>query len=196
MSLEVWSTIASIGTFVVIAATAVAALIQLRHLRSSNQIAAVTQMQETFESERFSLQRRVVLEQVPKLIADSEGRSKLATPVLPPELEALRDVGNFFEVMGVFVKLGIIDRALVCDLWDGVVFRTWKVLEPVVMIRRAISFPGTWANFEYLAVICEESVSRRPEGGYPKGMRRMKIDEESLAVAAALIQDRSRPSEE
>jgi len=45
MSLETWSTAASIGTFVVIAATAVAALAQLRHMRSSNQIAAVTAMQ-------------------------------------------------------------------------------------------------------------------------------------------------------
>src|SRR4029077_21045772 len=97
MSLEVWSTIASIGTFVVIAATAVTALVQLRHMRSNNQIAAVTQMQQTFESERFALQRRIVAEQIPNLIADPTGRAKLGAAVLPSELEALRDVGNFFE---------------------------------------------------------------------------------------------------
>ncbi|MBV8282486.1 MAG: hypothetical protein JO347_10555, partial [Candidatus Eremiobacteraeota bacterium] len=38
MSLELWSTIAAVGTFVVITATAIAAVIQLRHMRSSNQI--------------------------------------------------------------------------------------------------------------------------------------------------------------
>lgn len=79
----------------------------------------------------------------------------------------MRDVGNFFEIMGSFVKLGIIDRALVLDLWDGVVFRTWKRLEPAVVIRRTVSYPGTWTNFEYLAVICEESASKHPGGSIP-----------------------------
>jgi len=103
----------------------------------------------------------------------------------------VRAVGNFFELMGSFVKLDIIDRALLLDLWDGVVFRTWKQLEPVVMIRRSVSYPGTWVNFEYLAVICEESASKEPGGKYPPGMRRMTIDERSSAAVAALAQDRS-----
>jgi uncharacterized protein DUF4760 len=191
LSLEAWSTAASIGTFVVIAATAAAALVQLRHMRSSNQIAAVNQLQQTLESERFTRQRRFVADQVPKLIADPVGRSKLGTDPFPDEMEAVRDVGNFFEVVGVFVKLGIIDRALFCDLWDNVAFKTWKQMEPAVMIRRTVSYPGIWTNFEYLAVICEESLSKRPGGKYPRGMRRMTIDERSSAAAAALVQDRS-----
>lgn len=191
MSLEALSTAASIGTFVVIAATAVAALAQLRHMRSSNQIAALTAMQQTIESERFTRHRRFVGEEISKLIADPVGRSKLAADVLPAEVEAVREVGNFFELMGSFVKLGIIDRALVLDLWDGVVFKTWKQLEPAVMIRRTVSYPGTWVNFEYLAVICQESASKQPGGKYPGGMRRMVIDERSSAAAAALARDRS-----
>ena len=178
-SLEAWSTAASIGTFVVIAATAAAALAQLRHMRSSNQIAALTEMQETLGSERFTRHRSFIAEQVPKLIADPVGRSKLGADVIPADVEAVRLVGNFFELMGSFVKIGIIDRALVLDLWDGLVFKTWKQLEPVVMIRRSVSYPGTWVNFEYLAVICEESASKEPGGKYPRGMRRMKIDERS-----------------
>jgi len=106
----------------------------------------------------------------------------------------MRDVGNFYEVLGAFVKLGIVDRRIVYDLWDGVVLRTWKMLEPVVMIRREVSWPGTWTNFEYLAVICEESVSSHPCGKYPRGTRRMKIDELSTA-AAAFAKDRSSASE-
>jgi len=39
MSLEYWSTLASVGTFAVIAATAVTAVVQLRQLRRSNQLA-------------------------------------------------------------------------------------------------------------------------------------------------------------
>jgi hypothetical protein len=189
MSLEAWSTVASLGTFAVITATAIAALVQLRHMRSSNQIAAVTEMRETLESERFTQARRFVAEQVPKLIADREGRNKLGVEIFPPELDAIRDVANFFETMGVFVKLGIVDRTLVCDLWDGVVFKYWKQLEPVIMIRRKVSDPGLWANFEYLAVICEESLSNTQGDHYPRGMPRMTIDKASLEAAAAFAED-------
>jgi hypothetical protein len=38
MSLELWNTLGTWGTFVVIAATCVTAIIQLRHVRTSNQL--------------------------------------------------------------------------------------------------------------------------------------------------------------
>jgi hypothetical protein len=185
MSLEAWSTIASLGTLVVIAATAIAALVQLRHSRSSNQIAAVTEMRETLESQRFREARRHILEQVPQILADPTERAKLAGKILPPELDAVRDVANFFETMGVLVKLRIVDKAVVVDLWDGVVFGNWKQLEPIIMIRRKVSDRGLWANFEYLAVICEKSLSKTQGDHYPPGMRRMTIDKRSLEVAEA-----------
>jgi hypothetical protein len=189
MSLEAWSTIGSIGTFVVIAATAIAALVQLRHMRSSNQIAAVTEMRETLESERFRQARRFVVEQVPKLLSDPVERTKLQGEVFVPELDAVRDVANFFETMGALVKHGIVDRALVCDLWDGVVTGYWKQLEPVIMIRRNEAGQALWANFEYLAVICEESISKTRGDHYPRGMRRMTIDKRSLDAAAAFAKE-------
>jgi hypothetical protein len=189
MSLEAWSTIASLGTFLVIAATAIAAIVQLRHTRSSNQLAAITEMRETFESEKFGQARRFVLEQVPKLLADPVERNKLAGEILSPELYAIRDVANFFETVGVLVKFGIVDRTLVCDLWDGVVFNTWKQLEPVIMIRRKVSDRGLWASFEYLAVICEKSLSENQGDHYPRGMRRMTVDKGSLDAAEAFAMD-------
>ena len=189
MSLEAWSIVASFGTFVVIAATAIAALWQLRHTRSGNQIAAITAMNETLSSEKFTRARRFVADQIPKLIADPAGRSQLGADIFSPELEAVRDVGNFFDLMGAFVKLDIIDRALACDLWDGVVFKTWKQLEPVALIRRKVSYSGIWCDFEYLAVICEKSLLKRQGDYYPRGMPRMTIDKRSLEVVAAFAED-------
>lgn len=46
MSLELVNTLATLATFLVIAATAIAAIIQLRHARCSNQIAALTELRE------------------------------------------------------------------------------------------------------------------------------------------------------
>lgn len=191
MSLEAWSTVASLGTLVVIAATAIAALAQMRHARSSNQIAAVTEMRETMESERFKLARRFVAEEVPKILADPVRRKGLFEENLPSEFEAMREVANFFEIMGVFVKRSIIDRALVCDLWDGVVFTAWKQLEPVILIRRKAYYRGFCANFEYLALLCANSLSKTGGDHYPRGMPRMAIDKKSLEALAAFTADQT-----
>jgi len=191
MSLAAWSTVASFATLVVIASTAIAALLQLRHMRSSNQIAAVTEMRETLESERFRLARRFVVEQVPKLLADPAERNKLRGEVFPSELDAVRDLANFFETLGVFVKLGIVDGVLVTDLYDGVVFGYWKQLEPVIMIRREVSNRGLWANFEYLAVICEKSLSKTHGDHYPRGIGRMTIDKRSLDAVATFKKEQT-----
>ena len=45
MSLELITTIEGLLTVLLIAATAIVAMVQLRHLRSANQIAAITRMQ-------------------------------------------------------------------------------------------------------------------------------------------------------
>ena len=194
MSLEAWSTVASVGAFIVIAATAVAALIQLRHMRSSNQIVAITEMRETIESEYFREARRFVAEEVPKILADPAELHKLGAEVFPAEFDSIRFVANFFETMGAFVKFGIVDKALVCDLWDGVAFKIWKRLEPVVMIRRAIGDDGLWANFEYLAVICEKSLLQTEGDHYPRGVPRMKVDKRSMEAAEAVVNlIRARP---
>jgi len=46
MILQVLDTVAALGTFIVIALTAIAALVQLRHLRSSNQLSAMLKLLE------------------------------------------------------------------------------------------------------------------------------------------------------
>ena len=192
MSLELLSTVASIGTFVVIGATAIAALVQLRHMRSSNQIAALTEVRETLESERFAQARRDAVVIVPKLISDAAGRAKLGAPApMPQELESIRMLANFFENVGAFVRYGIIDRKLACDVWSFVVVDTWENLEPAIAIRRQ-RFPQVWTNFEWLAVICEEWQSRHPDGAVPPGQRRKQFSERSRNAAALWLAEHNK----
>jgi uncharacterized protein DUF4760 len=192
MPLEVLSTAASIGTFVVIGGTAVAALIQLRHTRSSNQIAALTEVRATLESERFTEARRFVAQEVPKLLSTSAGRAQLgAPPPMPRDLESIRVLANFFENVGAFVRHGIIDRELACALWGGVVLNTWEQLEPVVAIRRHIT-PGVWEHFEYLTVLAQEWIRRHPHGSYPGGVRRVEFSERSRNAEAAWLAEQQQ----
>jgi len=195
MSLEVLSTVASIGTFVVIGATAIAALVQLRHMRSSNQIAALTEVRETLESDRFAQARRYALEVVPKLVSDPAGREQLgAPPPMSQELESIRMLANFFENVGAFVRYGIIDRELACDVWSFVVVDTWENLEPAIAIRRQ-RFPQVWTNFEWLAVICEDWQRRHPDGAVPPGQRRMQLSERSRNAVTAWQAEQGNASE-
>lgn len=195
MSLELWSTIASIGTFVVIATTAIAALIQLRHMRSSNQITVLTEVRETLESERFAQARRYILEEVQRLVDDPAGRAKLgAPPPMPADLESIRMLANFFENVGVFVKYGIIDPEIACDMWSSVVLDTWDQLEPVVAIRRMRNL-ALWENFEYLAVLSQDYIRKNAAGSYPAGMRRMLFAEQSRTAAALALAERNRATD-
>ena len=189
LSLEAWGTVASVATLFVITATAVAALAQMRHARSSNQIAAVTEMRETMESEAFRQARRSLPALVHKLIHDPVARKSLAGEDFPAEFEAVREVARFFETMGAFTKFGIVDRSLICDLWDGIVFRTWKQLEPVIMIRRTVYYTGFCSNFEYLAVICQRSLFKSHGDYYPRGMPRMVKDQQSIDAVSAFARD-------
>ena len=54
MSQETLSTVATIGTFIVIAATAVAAVVQLRHLRAQNQLTGLLTVLSRVEDPQFN----------------------------------------------------------------------------------------------------------------------------------------------
>jgi len=175
MSPEWLTATGTLGTFVVIAASAVAALMQLRHMRGSNQIVALNEARETLESPYFQEAQRLVRDELPQRLADPAERKKLLTlGSLPPEYAQVRNLANFFEHEGVLVKSGIIDPAIACNLWRGVVLRNWKAIEPMVRnLRVKRDAPALWENFEYLAVLSKRFDDAHPEGAYPAGVERM-----------------------
>lgn len=174
MSPEWVTAIATAGTFAVIAASAVAALLQLRHTRGSNQIVALTECRETLESNEFQDAREFLTLTLPHLMEDPAMRAKLDLEFFPAELRPAQYVANFFESMGAFVRFHIIDRNIACNLWCGIVLTCWTALLPVTRARR-IRSPGIWENFEYLAVLSQEFLERHPTS-YPEGMRRMPLE--------------------
>ena len=129
MSLELVNTIATLGTFLVIAATAVAAIVQLRHARCSNQI----KLQDPAFRYQFTLR--------PAARSD-EFRSFIT------EINVL---GNFFESMGVFAKTGLVDSALVLQMWTQQLLGYWDMFAPMTAIYRRRQGDSVWENFEYLA---------------------------------------------
>ena len=175
MSAEWVTALAAVGTFVVILASALAALVQLRHLRGSNQIIALTECRETLESAYFREAQNFVSYELPKRLRDPEESRKIVTVPLVDEYQAIATVANFFESMGLFVKNGIIDKDIACDFWSFVVLRNWNAVAPVVVYARTKTTPQLWENFEYMAALAERHQALHTSN-YPRGMRRMPED--------------------
>ena len=179
MSAEWLTAAATAGTFVVIAASAIAAMFQIRYLRSSNQIATLTDMRQTMDSPQFQAALAFVMEELPERLKDTELRRIFITRAaqgqrpLPAGFESVRSVANFFTNIGILVRTGIVDRATVCYLWHDAVLRAWRCIAPVKANFRALAGEDPWQNFEYLAVLCQDWVNRHPHGLYPQGVPRM-----------------------
>jgi len=179
MSAEWITAIGTIGTFLVIAASAIAALIQLRHMRGSNQIVALTECRETLESPDFREAQRFVSYELPKRLSDPEERKRIALPQsqFEGEYKAIDTVANFFESMGMFVKNRIIDPELALSMWCYVVLRNWNALLPVISyVRDDLGEPSIWEHFEYLAALSTLYLERNQSGSYPPGVPRMPAD--------------------
>lgn len=210
MSLEVWSTIASIGTFIVIAATAVAAIVQLRHARSGNQIAALQELRDAFQSREFSDALAFVETRIAELVEDPEFRYQFLNRAARTEqyLDAInyaRLIGNYFEDMGALVAAGLLDRELTCTIYSSDVTRAWDALEQLVAMGRRTGGKAIWENFEYIAMLVKRWLAAHPDGGYPAGAPRLEIVDRYAeadrlyaaaritALEAAAVRTRIRP---
>lgn len=171
MSLELWSTIASVGTFVVITTTAIAAVVQLYHLRSSNQIAILNDFRKVSEDVEF---RDAVefLRDLPEKAEDSEFRRQLMTSPLMPPLYPIYRIGRLYETLGLYVKRGILDADTVCDLWAPVVLGAWEDMADVIVVMRRTRGITAFENFEYLALLCRRYVELHASA-YPSGEPRI-----------------------
>lgn len=185
MSLELANTLATFGTFVVIAATAIAAILQLRHVRSSNQIAALNELRETTETPEFLEASHFVQGGLSAKLQDPAFRYQVAMrSSRTDETRALvaraNLVGNFFESMGTLVKTGLIDKELTLQFWDGVTVRAWEHLAPYLAILRRSTGDVLWEKFEYLTVLAQDWIATHPKGVYPAHMRRIDLNDEWL----------------
>jgi hypothetical protein len=177
MSPEWVTALATAGTFVVIAASAIAALIQLRHMRTGNQISAYNECRETMEGPEFREALAFIRNDIPQRLEDPATVAAITASALRDEYAGIRLVANLFESMGLFVRTGMMDRTIACELWSSIVLSTWNNLRPLTAAIRKRNGPGIWVNFEYMAVLSADYIKRFPDGGYPHGVRRMPLDE-------------------
>lgn len=190
MSAEWVTAVSALGTLLVIAASAIAGLIQLRHMRGSNQIAALTEFRETMESDKFQEAQSFVSFELPKRLTDPVERVKATTLPFRGDYTAVSTVANMFESLGGLVKSGVIDREVACDVVALIVVRNWEGMLPLTTyLRERIGNIALWENFEYLALLSKRFIAAHPNGAYPRGEPRLAKDD---SLIKALSEDSSQ----
>ena len=66
-------------------------------------------------------------------------------------------IDNFFEGVGVMVKRGFVDAAIVDDLMSGYILYWWRKIEPIILEqRKRLSRPTLSEHVEYLYNVVHE----------------------------------------
>jgi hypothetical protein len=178
MSPEMIAALASAGTFVVIAASAIAALVQLRHLRQSNQLSGLLSALELFQQPRFHELIDFVRTDLAKRMQDPDFRAGLEKIPVDRTVHPELHVAEMYEEIGSYVRSGLIDESLFLQgHWYNVILY-WDLLWPATTIVRR-SRPHTFENFEYLAARAQAWEDAHPRGNYPEAMPRMRAQETS-----------------
>jgi hypothetical protein len=171
-----WEELGAISTFItmiVIAASAVAALVQLRHLRRNNQLAGLLSALELFQEPHFHELIDFVRTELVKRMEDPGFRAGLEKIPVDRSLHPELHVAEMYEEIGSYVRSGLIDESLFLQgHWYNVILY-WDLLWPVMSIVRR-SRPYTFENFEYLTARAKAWKGRHPRGNYPTGMPRMQ----------------------
>lgn len=180
MSLELWNTVATVGTFLVITATGLAAIVQLRHMRGGNQIAVLTELRASQQTPEYLKAVHYVFSELLSKMQDPAFRYQLAnrtarTAENNQQISYAEVVGDFYENMGVFAKTGLVDRRLLMDIHAAVVLDAWNALAEVTAILRAHYGRAIYENFEYLAVLSQDWNAAHPDGSYPNNVRRIDL---------------------
>lgn len=137
-------------------------------MRNSNQIEVLTEFRRTMDSAEFRSAFHFIRYELPGLMSSEESRRPLLI-LDSPESQKVNMVANYLDYACSFVKHGVVNRDLACDLWYSPVVRTWDSLTPLIASRRAVVGYRLWEDFEYLALLCKRFRKKYPAGTYPPG---------------------------
>ena len=167
MNIETLNAVVSVATLVVVTTAAVAALVQLRHLRTSNQLAALLEIMNQWNLPTVQLALRELM-RMPEKLTSAEYMAMLRKPGIIdrssyPEFLAL----DLWEQIGTFSKSGLIEENILLDIIASQVTNAWEKAQPAVSVLRQRVGPSVFENVEYLAVRAKQWTKRHPNGAYP-----------------------------
>ncbi len=142
----IWNILSAVGSLlaaVVLLAGSIAAVLQLKHLRLSNQLSAYLDIEREYHSPEL-LAARMWLE-----AQDFNDPVVLEAAVRDGGDPRIRTVGNYLEGIAQLVNDGVLDKGIAKRFLAAAPFY-WKFLKPVALeLRSQIGLP-VWVDVEYL----------------------------------------------
>lgn len=173
--MEFWTTVAAVGTFIVITITAIAAFIQLHHLRASNQLSAMLKLLELEQSPGLEARFHFVRVKLAALMKDPEFEASLDDRPIDRTIHPERHVIAWFEHIGSWMKNGLIDEQSYLEYASPIITQYWSLLAPTVKRIRSTREPWLLEDFEYLAARAKRWIKTHPRGSYPTSMSRLDL---------------------
>jgi len=162
-----WEALAAIGSLfsgVVLAAAALAAVIQIRHLRAANQLVAFQDINRVLNSDEFQSAVAFVVKDLPNRLRDEKFVKEL-TGTEPLDRRAHPEVwlGDFWDQIGALIRLGVLESPLFLAANMYMCPIHWQRLLPVATLVRREE-PLLWAEFEHLAKLCDQYAKKLAVG--------------------------------
>jgi len=154
MTWEQIGALASVLTTLIIGVTAGAALIQLRHMRTANQITASTTLLAEAETPEMRKAFSFCAIELGERMKDPAFIEALKTGKIDRDVHLEIMVGNYWEKVGVLLRKGLLDRDICLDWSSPNCAHNWRQLEEVAKPLRGRSAP-IWRDFEYIANLSE-----------------------------------------
>lgn len=173
MRADVISAWVSVASLVLVAGSVLAAIVQLRHLRSSNQLEALLSVEETFRSNEMQSALKYMQLDMPDRLKDPKYRRDLFEIGFVdtddhPELLLC----NWFNEMGVILKHDFVREDAFMDMFARLIVFCWRQLGPIVALMRRNRGDVQYHDFEYLAVRAQDWLKRNPQGVFPRNVPR------------------------
>lgn len=189
------NTAATLVTLAVIIVTAIAAFVQLRHLRASNQLQGLLTVLARVESADFGRlvdgARRMLAEKLP----DPSYRRSIEDGTVDRTDNPWLNLGNSYEWVGSLVRRGLIEEEPYMDIYADRVIAAWEITRDAIAIIRRRGNSGALENFEYLYMRACQYLANHPNGVYPAHMARAELrDPWADADAALQAADMARAS--
>lgn len=183
-----WLTAASaLATLFVIGVTAYAALRQIRHMRSGNQVAALLPLTDKYQTPEMQQSQQYVMSGgLKRDLQDRDARrGAQAIPQFGVTRKAMA-ILNFYESVGALVTARVLDIDLVLRYFT-LPSDMWESSTEYIAVTRRKRGPDVFENLEALVALERRYTAKRGSSLYPKHLPRIAVAD-SFALEDAAIQ--------
>jgi hypothetical protein len=151
MTAELFGVIGSIVSSIVVVVGVLVAIRQLRHLRASNEVAALNGLIERYDRPEVRASLRFIQTSLEERMRDETFVAALGSNPIGEEARVILPGFYFYESVGAYVRMGAISERAVMMLWSQQIADIWRFSADAIAAIRAAQGPEIMDSFEHMA---------------------------------------------